>query len=76
MRWSTANAMTRNHTICGLSDALVVVQAGISGGTFESGKFALRVRAPLFVADYAQPDVNAPGNPYFIHRTYALCIMS
>lgn len=65
-RWSTANAMTRNHTICGLSDALVVVQAGLSGGTFEAGKFALRVRVPLFVADYAQPDVNAPGNPYFI----------
>jgi DNA processing protein len=65
-RWSTANAMTRNHTICGLSDALVVVQAGLSGGTFEAGKFALRVKVPLFVADYAQPDVNAPGNPYFI----------
>ncbi|MBI4748945.1 MAG: DNA-protecting protein DprA [Acidobacteria bacterium] len=64
--WSVANAMTRNHTICGLSDALVVVESGLSGGTFEAGKFAIRVQVPLFVADYTEPEVNAPGNPYFI----------
>jgi DNA processing protein len=66
--WSVANAMTRNRTICGLSDALVVVQAGTSGGTFEAGKFALGVKVPLFVADYADPSLNGPGNPYFIGR--------
>jgi DNA processing protein len=67
-RWSVANAMIRNHTLCGLSDALVVVQAGLSGGTFEAGNFALRVKLPLFVADYSKPDVNGPGNPYLIQK--------
>lgn len=65
-RWSVANAMTRNRTICGMSDALVVVQSGEKGGTFEAGKFALQVRIPLFVAEYAQSDANGPGNPYFL----------
>lgn len=66
--WSVANAMTRNHTICGLSDALVVIQAGMTGGTFEAGKFALRVKVPLFVAEYTNPDLNGPGNPYFLRK--------
>jgi DNA protecting protein DprA len=66
--WSVANAMTRNRTICGLSDALIVVQAGTSGGTFEAGKFALGVKVPLFVADYADPNLNGPGNPYLIQK--------
>jgi DNA processing protein len=66
--WSVANAMTRNRTIFGLSDALIVIQAGTTGGTFEAGKFALHVKVPLFVADYADPNLNGPGNPYFIQK--------
>jgi DNA protecting protein DprA len=66
--WSVANAMTRNRTICSLSDALIVIQAGTTGGTFEAGKFALQVKVPLFVADYADPNLNGPGNPYFIQK--------
>jgi DNA processing protein len=64
--WSVVNAMTRNRTICGLSNALIVIQAGTKGGTFEAGKFALQVKVPLFVADYVDPDLNGPGNPYFL----------
>lgn len=66
--WSMANAMTRNHTICGLSDALVVVQAGLKGGTFEAGKFALKQKMPLFVADYAYNEPNGLGNPILIQK--------
>jgi DNA protecting protein DprA len=65
-KWSVANAMTRNHTICGLSDALMVIQAGLTGGTFEAGKFALRVNVPLFIAEYDSPEADGLGNPYFI----------
>lgn len=67
-RWSTANAMTRNHTIIGLSNALIVVESGLQGGTFEAGQFALKARVPLFVAEYAQPSERAAGNAYFIQR--------
>lgn len=67
-RWSAANAMTRNHTIIGLSNALIVVESGLTGGTFEAGQFALKTRTPLFVAEYAQPSERATGNSWFIQR--------
>lgn len=67
-QWSVINAMTRNRTICGVSDALVVIQAGKTGGTFEAGKFALQAQVPLFVAEYAQTGENGPGNPFFLER--------
>jgi len=65
--WSVSNAMTRNHTICGLSDALIVIQSGLEGGTFQAGKYALNKRVPLFVADYEDAvHHDAPGNSYFL----------
>ena len=67
-RWSVANAMTRNRTIAGLSDALVVVESGTSGGTFQAGKFALSVSVPLFAVEYTDPAPSAAGNPYFVQR--------
>lgn len=67
-RWSAANAMTRNHTIIGLSNALIVVESALTGGTFQAGQFALKIRAPLFVAEYTQPSERATGNAYFIQR--------
>lgn len=67
-RWSIANAMTRNRTICALSNALIIVESGLEGGTFEAGKFALKLGARLFVADYASPSVNAAGNQFFLQR--------
>lgn len=67
-RWSVSNAMTRNRTISGLSNALIVVESGTTGGTFAAGKFALTAKIPLFVADYTHPAPSAAGNPYFIQR--------
>jgi predicted Rossmann fold nucleotide-binding protein DprA/Smf involved in DNA uptake len=65
--------MQRNRTVCGLSDALIVIESGISGGTFEAGKLALRLKMPLFVADYAEPAASAAGNAYFLsHGARAL----
>jgi DNA processing protein len=68
MIWSAPNAMQRNRTICGLSDAMVVIESGTSGGTFEAGKVALQLKMPLFIADYAEPSASASGNAYFINH--------
>ena len=68
MTWSVANAMQRNRTVCGLSKAVVVIESGTSGGTFEAGKLALRLKMPLFVVDYAKPSSSAAGNNYFLAR--------
>jgi DNA processing protein len=58
--------MTRNRTICGLSNALVVIESGLEGGTFEAGKTALDLGEPLFCVEYAEPSPSAAGNPYFL----------
>ena len=66
--WLARNAMQRNKTICGLSNAVVVIESGLKGGTFEAGKAALSLKRPLFVAEYAQPAESAEGNAYFLRQ--------
>lgn len=60
--WLARNAMTRNSTICGLSGAMIVIEAGASGGTLEAGKTALELSVPLFVIDYEESVESASGN--------------
>lgn len=66
--WLARNAMHRNKTICGLSNAVVVIESGLKGGTFEAGKTALSLRRPLFVVEYAQRAESAEGNDYFLKQ--------
>ncbi len=68
LTWLARNAMQRNKTICGLSNAVVIIESGLEGGTFEAGKAALELKRPLFVLEYAHPPVSAEGNIYFIRR--------
>ena len=64
--WNAGNAMRRNSVIIGLSRAMILVESGKTGGTFAAGEEALRVGCPLFVIDFAQPEVSAEANPHFI----------
>jgi DNA processing protein len=66
LSWRAHNAMTRNRTICGLSHAMIVIESGPDGGTFEAGKAALELGEPLFCIDYAETPPAAAGNPYFL----------
>jgi DNA processing protein len=66
--WKAHNAMTRNRTICGLSNALVVIESGLEGGTFEAGKTALELGEPLFCVEYEEPSMSAAGNSYFLEH--------
>jgi DNA protecting protein DprA len=61
-RWSIGNAMTRNRTICALAEAMVVIEAGLTGGTYAAGEEALRVGRHLFVLEYDCPPESAAGN--------------
>ena len=73
LAWKAHSAMTRNRTICGLSQALIVIESGLEGGTFEAGKTALALNEPLFCIEYADPAPAAAGNPYFLsHGAHAL----
>jgi predicted Rossmann fold nucleotide-binding protein DprA/Smf involved in DNA uptake len=66
--WKAHNAMTRNRTICALSDALIVIESGMEGGTFDAGNAALNLGVPLFCVKYAQPLESASGNAYFLEH--------
>ena len=66
--WNVGNAMKRNSVIIGLSNAMILIESGNSGGTFAAGKEALSLEHPLFVIDFAQPEVSAEANPYFISQ--------
>lgn len=67
-QWNAGNAMKRNAIIIGLSKAMILVESGKTGGTFAAGEETLARHLPLFVIDYAQPEVSAEANPYFISR--------
>lgn len=66
--WSASNAMRRNSLIIGLSKAMILVESGKTGGTFAAGEESLKRKLPLFVVDYAKPEVSAEANPYFIEH--------
>jgi DNA processing protein len=66
-RWQTWRAMQRNGTILDLSRALVVVQAGESGGTWEAGIECLRRQRPLLVVQWEErPETT--GNARLIEK--------
>ncbi len=66
--WKAHNAMIRNRTICGLSNALVVIESGLEGGTFEAAKTALALKEPLFCVEYANPAESAAGNSWLLEH--------
>ena len=60
--------MARNRTICALSAALVVVEAGSTGGTLDAGKKCLRQDKPLLVVEYGDQAAMPEGNKELIQR--------
>lgn len=66
--WRSYQAMQRNSVIIGLSDAMIVIEAGEKGGTIEAGKTSLALGCPTYVVEYKDIDRIAPGNKFLIKR--------
>lgn len=47
---------------------MILVESGKTGGTFAAGEESLKRNLPLFVIDYAKPEVSVEANPFFIER--------
>ena len=60
--WSVSHAMLRNKTICGLSKAMVLIEARSTGGSIEAGRDAVKMGLPLFAAVYEGSPESATGN--------------
>lgn len=68
LTWSAKNAMKRNNTIIGISDAMILIEAGMDGGTFNAGEQSLKNRKPLFVVEYSVNKPSAEGNTFFLQH--------
>lgn len=68
LTWSTANAMKRNNTIIGLADAMILIESGMEGGTFNAGEQSLKNGKPLFVVEYGVSKPTAEGNTFFLQH--------
>lgn len=60
--WRGHRAMTRNALIVALSDAMIVVEAGLNSGTFNAAQKTMELSIPLYVAVYKNMEVYAQGN--------------
>lgn len=66
--WQAYRAMQRNEVIIALSRAMIVVEAGETGGTLAAGMRALELGKPLFVAEYENISEVAPGNAKLLEK--------
>ena len=68
LTWSASNAMKRNNTIIGLSNAMILIESGMAGGTFNAGEQSLKNKKPLFVVEYGVYKPSAEGNNFFLQK--------
>ena len=66
--WMASRAMHRNNTIIALSDAMLVVEAGETGGSLDAGMKTINMGKSLFVPRFAQVPESAKGNPILLSR--------
>lgn len=60
--WSTSRAMQRNKTIIGLSDAMILIEAGRNGGSMDAGRKTLALHRRLYIPVYEGMPESAVGN--------------
>jgi len=66
--WSVGHAMQRNRTICGISRALILIEARANGGSIQAGRDCLKLGLPLFAAAYEGMPESATGNEELLHH--------
>ena len=66
--WNAHQAMQRNKTIIGLSDIMIVIEAGEKGGTMDAGLSTLKLGRPLYAPVYDGMPDSAAGNRYLLQR--------
>lgn len=60
--------MQRNRTICGLSRAMILIEARATGGSIGAGRDCLRLGVPLFAAVYEGMPESATGNEELLQQ--------
>ncbi|MCD8081724.1 MAG: DNA-protecting protein DprA [Bacteroides sp.] len=72
--WMASRAMQRNGSIIGLSDVMVVVEAGETGGSLAAGERTMGAGRSLFVPLYGEVPESARGNSILIEKgAFPIC---
>jgi DNA processing protein len=66
--WSVNHAMQRNRTICGLSRAMILIEARATGGSIQAGRDCLKIGLPLFAVVYEGMPESATGNEELLRQ--------
>jgi len=66
--WSSSRAMQRNSTIIGLSELMILIEAGDKGGSLDAGMKTLQLRKHLFAPLYENMPENAIGNQILLDK--------
>lgn len=64
--WFASAAMKRNRLTCALASAVIVIEAGTTGGTFEGAKEARALGRPIYALRFVRPSASAEGNEILI----------
>lgn len=67
-KWMANRAMKRNATIIALSDLIVVVEAGATGGSLDAGHKTIEMNKVLFVPQYGLVPTSAEGNTILLNK--------
>jgi len=67
-KWLAGRAMKRNMTLIGLSDSVVVVEAGETGGSLDAGMKTIAMNKGLFVPKYSIAPDSAKGNEILLRH--------
>lgn len=67
-KWQVSRAMQRNRTIIALSQAMLVIEAGETGGSLDAGLKSIEKGKKLFVPQYAEFPVSALGNKQLLQN--------
>ena len=72
--WNVGAAMTRNRVIVGLGRALVVIEAGETGGTLDAGRQAIKIGKPVLALEFSEGAT--PAGNRLLHEVGAIPIRS
>ncbi len=60
--------MTRNKTICALSDGILVVESKSDGGSYHAGKYGLMLKKPTYTFSFEDFSTTSSGNRNLIEQ--------
>lgn len=67
-KWMAGRAMKRNQTLIGLSDIMMVIEAGETGGSLDAGLKTIEMQKSLFVPLYKEIPDSAKGNEVLLRK--------